>query len=44
VADWLPPLPKAIPILTSGVDTNEYKSAFPSSIGVTRSYKNNLND
>jgi len=37
VADWLAPLPKAIPILTSGVDENEYKSAFPSRIGVTKS-------
>lgn len=40
MADWLPPLPKAIPILTSGVDTNEYRSAFPPRIGVTRSCKN----
>jgi hypothetical protein len=44
VDDWLPPLPKAIPILTSGVDTNEYRSAVPSRIGVTRSCKNNGND
>lgn len=37
--DWLPPLPKATPILTSGMDTNEYKTAFPSRIGIKRSCK-----
>lgn len=37
--DWLPPLPKATPILTSGVDTNEYRIAFPSRIGIIRSCK-----
>ena len=38
-SDWLPPLPKATPILTSGVETKEYNSALPSRIGITRSYK-----
>lgn len=37
--DWLPPLPKATPILTSGMDTNEYRTAFPSRIGITKSCK-----
>lgn len=32
--DWLPPLPNAIPILTSGVDMKEYKIAFPSRTGI----------
>lgn len=44
VADWMPLLPKAIPILDSSVDTNEYKSAFPSKIGVTISCKYNGNE
>lgn len=43
-SDWLPPLPKATPILTSGVDTKEYRSAFPSRIGEARSCKMNMND
>lgn len=43
-SDWLPPLPKATPILTSGVDTKEYRSAFPSRIGEARSCKTNMND
>lgn len=35
--DWLPPLPKATPSLTSGVVINEYAIAFPSNIGLKRS-------
>lgn len=37
--DWLPPLPNATPILTSGTDKNEYSRAFPSKTGITRSCK-----
>lgn len=38
-SDWLPPLPKATPILTSGTDRNEYKIALPFKTGVRRSCK-----
>lgn len=38
-SDWLPPLPKATPILTSGIDTNEYKIPLPSRTGLKRSCK-----
>lgn len=36
---WLPPLPKATPILTSGTDMNEYNRAFPSTTGIKSSCK-----
>lgn len=38
-SDWLPPLPNATPILTSGTDRNEYKIDLPFKTGIRRSCK-----